>query len=306
MKIDFNINAIKNFVEVADIGNITIAAEKLYITQPTLSRHLLSLEEMLNITLFKRVKNGVVLTTEGLVFYNLCKKLLKAYDEFVSGTFEIQNIVAGTLNIAHQKSSEDILIHFNSRFLQEYPNVTIKNFPQSNQNLVEYLMAKELDFAYIYGGELERNYKDIKSIQVGGLKNMLLVSRKNPLSKLDKVHLSQLANERFIFPSKITSPHLATQIVTRCEAVGFTPQVASDADSLVEYLQEIIRYNAVAIIPYMPKMDTVQFKYLELEGYPPCHPIHLAWCETNSNPIVSTYLSFVEQHLADNGSLSSF
>ena len=51
MNFELNINIIRNFVTVAEMGNITNAAEKLYITQPTLSRQISSLESSLNVAL---------------------------------------------------------------------------------------------------------------------------------------------------------------------------------------------------------------------------------------------------------------
>lgn len=298
MKIDLNINTIENFVIVAEMGNITNAAEKLYITQPTLSRQLLGLEESLNVSLLVRKKNGVSLTAEGEVFYKQCKKLIKAYEEFISKAFEFRNIVVGSLSVAYQKAGEDMMLHFNSGFLREHPNVTITNYRQASRNLVDLLSTKELDFAFIYAGELERGHKHIRSIKVGELKNMVMVSQTNPLAQKERVHLSELSKEMFVLPSKSNAPRKAAEVIAGCESSGFSPQIVSDAVNIVDYILDIVRYDAVAILPYILNVeDSTQVKYLELDGYEPKYPIHLAWNETNSNPILNTYLSFVERQL---------
>ena len=108
MNFELNINIIRNFVTVAEMGNITNAAEKLYITQPTLSRQISSLESSLNVALLERMKTGVTLTAAGESFYKQCCNLVKAYDELIGKVYEFHNIIAGTLNIGYQKSSEEI------------------------------------------------------------------------------------------------------------------------------------------------------------------------------------------------------
>lgn len=298
MKFDLNIGTIKNFMTVAEMGNITNAAETLYITQPTLSRQISGLEEMLNVTLLERAKNGVTLTDAGRSFYEQCQNLVKAYDDFLGHAFEFQNIVVGTLRIAHQKSSEEKVISFHSSFLQAYPNVVIKNFRQDSRNFINGLLSGELDVAYLYGRELRHGYKNIKSLQVGTLRNMLLVSQENPLSKRDRVHLSELKDERFILPSKSNSPYKAAEIIRACENSGFIPQCMGYADAMMDYLLGVVRFKGVTILPYMHNVEeSDQVKYVELDGYECTYPIHVAWNETNTNPVLSTYLAFIERQL---------
>lgn len=296
MKFELNINVIRNFVEVARMGNITNAAEKLYITQPTLSRQISSLESALNVTLLERMKTGVVLTAAGASFYEQCLSFIKAYDELMAKVYEFNNIISGSLNIGFQKSSEDLIINFNSLFAKNYSHVKIKNFRQTSDNFINRLLSNELDFAYLYGLELDRNYKNIKSIQVGMLKNMVLVSTNNPLAKREKVHLSELKDELFIMPSKSNSPNKSKEITDWCEKYGFSPKVATTADSIIDYVMGVVQYNGIAILPYMRNMtDTDNLQYIELEGYLIDYPIHLAWNSTNTNPILPIYLSFIEE-----------
>lgn len=296
MNFELNINIIRNFVTVAEMGNITNAAEKLYITQPTLSRQISSLESSLNVTLLERMKTGVTLTAAGESFYKQCCNLVKAYDELIGKVYEFHNIIAGTLNIGYQKSSEEMLISFNGRFAKDYPHVSIKNFRQTGDNFINRLIYGELDAAYIYGLELNRHYKNIKSIQVGMLQNMLLVSTENPLAKRKKVHLSELSNEKFVMPSKNTSPFKAQEIANGCKKYGYEPQVATTAENIIDYVLGIVQYNGIAILPYMRNMDdSDEVVYLDLEGYMADYPVHLAWNTANTNSVLPIYLSFIKQ-----------
>ena len=76
-----NVLHMKYAVEVARIGSLNKAAEKLYIAQPNLSRAIKELESSLGITIFDRSAKGMVLTPAGEEFINYAKNILKQIDE---------------------------------------------------------------------------------------------------------------------------------------------------------------------------------------------------------------------------------
>ncbi len=67
---------LKYVVCVAEVGNITIAAEKLFIAQPSLTNAIKNLEEELSITIFNRNNRGVVITKQGNVFLSYARQML--------------------------------------------------------------------------------------------------------------------------------------------------------------------------------------------------------------------------------------
>lgn len=70
------LRVLKYFLAVAREENITKAAEFLHITQPTLSRQLMQLEEELNAQLFIRGKNRIVLTDEGMLLRRRAEEIV--------------------------------------------------------------------------------------------------------------------------------------------------------------------------------------------------------------------------------------
>lgn len=66
---DLDFNLFKTFYTVVITGNITKAAEKLYISQPAVTKAIKNLEDSIGGTLFIRTKKGVILTEEGKVFF---------------------------------------------------------------------------------------------------------------------------------------------------------------------------------------------------------------------------------------------
>lgn len=73
---------LRSFVAVCEYGNFSKAAEKLYISQPTISMHIKLLEDELNTKLFKRSTKSLVMTKEGSELYNFSVKVLKLKNDF--------------------------------------------------------------------------------------------------------------------------------------------------------------------------------------------------------------------------------
>ena len=82
-----NLLHIRYALEVAEVGSINKAAERLIIGQPNLSRAIKDLETSLGIKIFQRSARGMTLTPEGEVFAEYAKKILKQVDS-LENTFK--------------------------------------------------------------------------------------------------------------------------------------------------------------------------------------------------------------------------
>ena len=71
---------LENFIAIVEAGSINKAAEKLYITQPSLSRSMKSLEEEMGKPLLERNTHGVSLTATGKIFYNYAQSILNQFN----------------------------------------------------------------------------------------------------------------------------------------------------------------------------------------------------------------------------------
>ena len=72
---------LKYFLMVAREENITKAANLLHITQPTLSRQLIQLEEELGVTLFQRSKHRIILTEDGMLLRRRAKEIISLMEK---------------------------------------------------------------------------------------------------------------------------------------------------------------------------------------------------------------------------------
>ena len=84
-----NLNYYRVFYTVANTGNISKAADMLFISQPAISKAISKLEDGLHVKLFLRSSKGVTLTDEGQVLYN---HIEKAFSNISQGEDEIRHI----------------------------------------------------------------------------------------------------------------------------------------------------------------------------------------------------------------------
>ena len=88
------------FLTLAETGNLTRTAEKLYLAQPTLSKRLQNLESELGATLFLRSKHGVTLTPAGEAARETFLHTTKDFEDLRERLQKGRGIVSGTLRIA--------------------------------------------------------------------------------------------------------------------------------------------------------------------------------------------------------------
>lgn len=75
-----SLNALKFFYYVAYFGSVTVAADKLHVTQSAVSKQIKNLEQLLNIQLFDRVNKSLKLTESGKTLYACCENVFKQLD----------------------------------------------------------------------------------------------------------------------------------------------------------------------------------------------------------------------------------
>lgn len=184
---NYNLEYLKYFYYVAKNKNITKAANQFNITQPALSKSIKNLEEQLNIKLFIRNKNGVILTKEGTILYENCEKIFSILNNM---TLKINN--KKTITIAIGKVLlNNILLDKIKEFNDLYPNVSINITGGTTEEIINKINNNEIDFAIgYYVNELPTNIiqekilKPVHPIFVGGKKYEYLSKRQNNIQDI--------------------------------------------------------------------------------------------------------------------------
>lgn len=131
--------------------SLTKAAEKLFITQPSLSKSLSRIEKVLGIKLFKRTTSGIEPTYAGEKYYRMAQDILKIYNEFEVEISDINNLKKGriTIGITPQLATF-ILPTVLPIFKERFPNIEVFTQEMSSGEIETSLSRGELDFAIMF------------------------------------------------------------------------------------------------------------------------------------------------------------
>jgi LysR family cyn operon transcriptional activator len=146
---------LRYFLAVANTRSFTRAAERLHVTQPTLSHQIKQLEQMVGTVLFDRSTKEVELTAAGRLFKPYCERILKEIESSALAISELEGLMRGTLRMAVFHSfSHSMLPPILSEFALRYPGVHVITRLVPRMEMERELIDAELDMAvaYVAGG----------------------------------------------------------------------------------------------------------------------------------------------------------
>lgn len=142
---------LRYFLAVADTRSFTRAAERLHVTQPTLSHQIKQLESMVGTVLFDRSTKEVELTAAGRLFKPYCERILKEIEASALALSELEGLMRGTLRMAVFHSfSHSMLPAIMSEFALRYPGVHVITRLVPRMDMERELINAELDMAVAY------------------------------------------------------------------------------------------------------------------------------------------------------------
>lgn len=230
MNIDLNLYYI--FHNVAKLGSITKASEKLFVSQPAITQSIKTLENLIGATLFIRTKKGVILTEEAKVLYNYIDEGLTFIKNGEAKFQELMNLQDGTLKIgASTTVTQHVLLPYLEKFTNLYPNINVSITNHLTSELITLLRNGTVDILILNLPTEE--YFDLEINPFMEVHDIFAVSSK--LKKLlEKEHsLTDLLKNDFIFQKSPSN--------TRT----FLNNFLSSKNMVIEPKYEVVSFNLV-------------------------------------------------------------
>ena len=234
-------NQLKNFMAVARTGNISRAAQELYVTQPSLSKSIARLEEELKVPLFHHRKGRIELNEYGSVFLS---SVTIAFSQLDSGAQTIQRMYEMDQHILALGSNiSAYLPTVLPRFCASHPEIGIRQQDCSTAQMINALLDRSLTL----GISCETiRHEMIRFRELGHKEYVLMVHKSNPISGTDWVTIPQLEHEVFIVDA---SRLRLGPLQKLCQAHGFVPTVGFEVES-TDLLYSLVEGNrGIAIVP---------------------------------------------------------
>lgn len=240
------IRHLKYFLALANELSFIKASEKLFISQPPLSRQIKELEDELGVRLFDRNSKKVELTQAGKYFKEEVTVLLDNLDRIKLKIEKIGNNISGEFRIAYISStfSGDIaeLIKFLS---SKYPFVNFSLYEVPTARQISDLEQGKLDL-----GIIRAPLKSPKIATNLWFKDTFSVVFNKQLVQLESEEdIEKLKDETFVFFNKDYAPHYYELLLEICAAYGFVPKVVHESNNISSIIQLVKNGLGSSIVP---------------------------------------------------------
>ncbi|MEF2968268.1 LysR family transcriptional regulator [Paenibacillus sp. M1] len=216
-----DIRQMQYLIEVARLKSFTKAADALFITQPTISKTIKSMEEELGVILFDRIGKKVELTDAGLLIVAQAQQIVASFQNLTAELDDLRNLKKGHIRIGLPPMvGSSFFPKVIGQFHQRYPEITIQLFEDG---------AKKVE-ADVVDGLLEVGVAVLPTLQEGlssfpfvEEKLNLVVHPSHPLAEREQVELPELARDDFVLFRQDFTLH--DRIIAECAKAGFQPHI---------------------------------------------------------------------------------
>lgn len=289
------IRHIRCFVAVAEELHFGRAAERLSISQPTLSRTIQYIEQEIGVVLFERSNRHVALTDAGTNFLGGCTKALTNIEGAINHALKTTSgetgcLVIGYTDIAIAGELSPIL----KSFRQRYPDIEVEPRHNYTNAQLEDLEAGVLDFGFLTGPVVRGGYE---TVTVQRDRFVVVLYESHPLTALSEIPLTALADEPFVLGTTANWTHYHQHLYSLCRLAGFEPNVVQSASNSEGIFGLIACEMGISI-----QTESVQNyfrKGLEIRPLKDCEETVSTvaiWSETRASPVKQRFIDHLKSY----------
>jgi DNA-binding transcriptional LysR family regulator len=235
---------IEGFVEVAQRGNLSRAAEALIIHQPTLTARLQSLEKELGEELFVRTPRGMRLTDAGRAFLPYAQRALRTLNEGKRSLSDVRSAGAGRLVLgAAPAVSTYALPDLLERFTADHPRVEVAVRTGHSEDVLEMVLRDDVQLGMMRAIA----HRDIEMWPFYEEELVLVTARDHPLAARRSAKTADLSGEHIILFDRTSSWYDMTQSLFL--HAGVTPRGILELDNIEAAKHMVERKLGIAFLP---------------------------------------------------------
>jgi LysR family hydrogen peroxide-inducible transcriptional activator len=264
---------LRYFAKVAELENVTRAAEACFVSQPSLSQQIAKLERELGQPLFERLGRGVKLTEAGRQFKLYADQILAlAHDAKAQVTDDPD---AGRLVVAAIPTvAPYYLPGVLTRFTAECPKAQIEVVEETTEHVLTLLAAGEADLG-ILALPVQADHLQTEKLFTEEL--LAALPANHPLAGKPRLALRDVAQVPFVL---LNEAHCLTNTaMTFCNRGGVAPIVTARIHQLATVLELVRLGHGVSLVPAMAVGESPGLVFRPLSGDKPSRTLGVAWNE---------------------------
>jgi DNA-binding transcriptional LysR family regulator len=279
----------REYIALTENLNFTHTAERLFITQPALSRHIAAVEAEIGAQLFVRTKQKVELTPVGQTTLKDFLQIVEIYDKLLSEAASLASTMVGTIRLGIQYYAIDqYLIPIMKLFRQEFPNITVAVSSFQPNQLFQALLNNTIDV----GLGLHEDFNDGDQLIFHDIQKecfVLIVSKHHVLAKRKKISPTDLDGQLFIYLGN--EKWHKRKVQTMLMGCGTSAHGFVSADQIDTVAFTIEETNGVFIGPsHLKSMSLNNTGFVELDESFGSVNMALIHRKNNKNPLLPLFI----------------
>jgi DNA-binding transcriptional LysR family regulator len=215
-----DLHRLEIFVKVAELKSFTLAAEVLRLSQPTVSEHIRSLEEMAGDTLVDRLGRELRLTPAGQILHRYALKLLHLREEALQALADYRGELTGRMMIgASTIPGSYLLPQIIGKFKGQYPTIQITLRIANTAAVGEMILKGEAGLGLV-GSKLPEKRLGFEEVYLDEL--TLAVAPQHPWARQANVAVAELYGQPFIMRERGSGTQMAVQEILGSHGLDFS------------------------------------------------------------------------------------
>lgn len=283
---------LRYFLAVAEELNFTRAAQRLGITQPSLSSQIRQFETEMGTPLLRRGTRGVELTDAGKLMFEEARVILAGVERARTGVARRARGETGKINIgsaggAYFHPLIPAIIH---EFRKKHPDVVLAPEESNTSLLLARLRAGAIDLAFV-----RPPFSDADGLSFEPLVKepiLMVLPAAHPLARAKSAPLSALAQERIILFTRTINPPVYDAILAAFIRAGFSPHLAQEAPQVASAIPMVAAGLGVTLVPEsMSRLHPDGVVFVPVEGPALPAEICLAYRRTHRSAAVKNFVA---------------
>lgn len=262
----FTLRQIEYFIAAGELGSITLASERVKISQPSISTAISHLENELGTQLFVRHHaQGLSLTPTGRVLLAEAKRLLQQAENLYASASDLNDQIRGQLSLGCLVTLASMVMpELSHSFTSKYPATQVRHQVSDHEQLLESLRRAEIDVAITYDLLIPENFEFQPLV---ALPPHVLIGKSHALARRSSLKLKELVSEPFIL---LDLPISREYFLSLFLKEGLEPRIAERSthqDAIRTMVANGYGYTLANARPRSDiAMDGRQVKRVELSG----------------------------------------
>ena len=257
---------LRYYVAVAEAQNISLAAQRLVVTQPALRRQLHELEDEMGFSLWRHLSSRIVLTAAGQVFYNRAREVLAAAAAAVGEARSVAHAAANHVRFGQYGALwADHYAPALRGFARQFAGVQLEHVEGTPAELIAALRRGAIDIALI-GAADPALQNEFAHRRLGVFPALLAMGADNLLAKRRSYALAELREAAWVTWDERAFPGRKSLLLAAAQRAGFEPRIRCEADSVASLIGQVTTSDAIGyVLPLTRRLPHTGVAFVALQ-----------------------------------------